>query len=70
MLCYWSIPHLLQSGKISFFILIADEQPSEKFSPKVHSYARKRLLKGKQSSFENLLFKADAMEEGRREYVS
>lgn len=66
MLCYQSIPHLLQLGKIfhfSFFILIADQQSSEKFPLIVHSYLRKKLLKGKQRSFENLLFGADATEE-------
>lgn len=47
----------------SFFIFIADQQPSEKFPLIVHPYLRKRLLKVKQSSFENLLFKADTMEE-------
>ena len=49
--------------ELSFFIFIADQQPSENFPLIVHPYLRKRLLKGRQSSFENLLFIADAVEE-------
>jgi len=52
-----------EGGVPSFDIFIADQQPSEKFPLIVHPYLRKRLLKVKQSSFENLLFKADAVEE-------